>query len=173
MKIVTNFLCRFFINLGFRAGIPEFDKKIEYIFDVYRSIISPNESGLLRWDHAFALNIIMYLLEAGYYNEDMLNYLSLKFINKLFITAEQKCFDIYETDQSKIRWSKIPGIWKDKPICKDIHVHDCDMSELPLPTIYHIKPMIHIHKYIVDNSIKEKIETIIKYILHPEYQGFR
>lgn len=155
----------FLINLGFRKGISILDEKIGIMQEVYQ-YLATQEYG--SWEI-----VVMLMLEAGYYNKDMLDYLTIKFLDKIYKTAEQQCFDIYETDPSKIRWSKLPEIWKDKPICKDIHVHDCDASELPLPTIYHIKPIIYIYKYVEDNAIKNKIETVIKYILHPEYQKLR
>ena len=154
----------FLINLGFRKGISILDEKIGIMQEVYQYLITQKYGS---WEI-----VVMLMLEAGYYNSDMLDYLELKFINKLFKTAEQQCFDIYETDPSKIRWGKVPKDWKAGPFCKDIHVHDCDASELPLPTIYHIKPLIYIYKFIED-KIKNKVDTIIKYIMEPEYQKLR
>lgn len=143
----------FFINLGFRKGIPVFDEKIEFVKDINSGIIT------------------MFLIEAGYFDKKMLAL--LKFVDKLYKTAEQECFDIFETDPQKIRWSKVPNNWKTGPFCKDIHVHDTDVSELPLPTIYHLKEMISMYEYIEDNTIKEKIDAVIKYIMRPEYQKLR
>lgn len=154
-----------FIRFGFTSGIPLFDEKTKIMCEVYRCLAS---SGQGCWEQ-----IVMLLMEAGYYYEDMLGYMTDKFLDKAYATAKGQYFDIYETDPSKIRWSKLPDIWKDKPITKEIHVHDFEVSEFPLPTIYHVKYMIDIYKYINVNNIKEKIDTVIKYILRPEYQKLR
>jgi hypothetical protein len=150
----------FLINLGFRAGIPVFDKKVGYMREVYQYLMTQGD--------AYVSNIVIYLLEAGYYFNDMLGYLE-RLLYQIHNIAKQQCFDIYETDPSKIRYSKIPEIWKDKPILKDIQAN----GELTVPTIYHIKYIIDIYKYVEDEQVKEKIDTVIKYILHPQYQKLR
>jgi len=151
---------RFFINLGFRAGMPIFDEKVAYMREVYRYLMTKDEGY---WP-----NVIMLMLEAGFYEDDMLDATN-EFLDRIYQTAKAQCFDIYETDPEKIRHSKLPKIWKDKPILKEIHVD----GELLLPTIYHINYIVNLYKYVNDETIKEKIETVIKYILHPEYQKFR
>jgi hypothetical protein len=108
------------------------------------------------------------MLEAGYYYDDMLDCLK-RFIDKIYNTAKQQCFDIFETDPTKIRYSKLPKEWKNKRILKDIHVN----GELTVPTTYHIRYIIDIYKYVEDSEIKGKIDTVIKYILHPQYQKLR
>lgn len=155
----------FLIRLGFKSGMPVLDEKIEIMCQVYRYLSSLRQGY---WEQ-----IVMLLMEAGYYYEDMLELMANKFLDKSYATAKGKYFDIYETDPSKIRWSKLPDIWKDKPITKEMHVHDFEASEFPLPTIYHIRYMIEIYKYVEEKSIKDKIDTVIKYILHPEYQKLR
>lgn len=154
----------FLIGLGFRAGISALDEKIDIMRQVYRYIISSDGGG--------GEIIVTYMLKAGYYDEDMLFYLNLM-LDKLYNTAKQQCFDIYETDPSKIRWAKLPKNWKNGPIAKDIHVHDVVASPLPLPTIYHINYMANIYKHISDSTVREKIDTVIKYVMHPEYQKFK
>lgn len=150
----------FLVNHGFKAGMPVFDEKVGYMREVYQY--------LMTLGGAYVGPIVMYMLEAGYYDDDMLDYMK-RFLDKIYNTARQQCFDIYETDSSKIRYSKLPKEWKDKPILKDIHVN----GELTVPTIYHVRYIIDIYKYVDDKEIKEKIDTVIKYILHPQYQKLR
>ena len=153
----------FFIRLGFRKGIPVFDEKVEYMREVYRYLMTLGDD--------FVSPVLMLMLEAGYFYDDMLDYLN-RILDKRYNTAVQQCFEIYETDLSKIRHSKLPKQWKDAPILKEIHV-DTKTSELPIPTIYQIMLMIHIYKYVKDIKIKNKIDTILKYVMHPEFQKLR
>lgn len=153
----------FFIKLGFRKGIPVFDEKVEYMREVYRYLMTLGDG--------FVSPIIMLMLEAGYFYDDMLDYLN-RILDKRYNTAVRQCFDIYETDPSKIRYSKLPKQWKDAPILKDIHV-DTIGCELPIPTIYQINLMIKIYDYVNDAETKKKIETILEYVMHPEFQKLR
>jgi len=150
---------RFFINIGFRKGIPVFDEKVKYMREVYQYLMA---NDMYHWNI-----VIMLMMDTGYYYDDMLDGAN-RFLNKIHETAKRKCFDIYETDPSKIRHTKLPKIWKDALIMKDIHVSKED--ELPLPNIYDIWYILGIYKFTDDESIKRKIDDIIEYILHPEYQ---
>lgn len=151
----------YFINLGFRAGIPVFDEKVNIMRETYRYLMSLGND--------YVSQIIMLMLEAGYFYDEMLEFLN-RFINKRYETAKRQCFDVYETDPSKIRYSKLPKEWRNGPVLKDIHVHSFDETELPLPTIYDVRYIADIYSYVEDTSVKEKMDVIIKYILHPEYQ---
>lgn len=137
-----------------------FDEKVGYMREVYQYLMSQGDANVSP--------IVMHMLEAGYYYDNMLEYMK-RFIDSIYNAATHQCFDIYETDTSKIRYSKLPKEWKNKPILKDIHVN----GEFMIPTIYHVRYIIDIYKYIEDKDIKEKIDTVIKYILHPQYQKLR
>ncbi|MCL2264398.1 MAG: hypothetical protein FWC22_00015 [Treponema sp.] len=150
----------FLIRLGFRAGTPVLDDKVGIIREIYRYLMTVGNE--------YISNVVMYLLEAGYYDSDMTVFLE-RWLDKIYNTAEHQCFDIYETDPTRIKQSKLPKQWKDDPILKDIHVE----GELTVPTIYHIRYIIDIYKYIEDKTIKEKIDTILKYVMHPQFQKLR
>jgi len=149
----------FFISLGFRKGVPVFDEKVEYMRDVYRYLVSVGKGG--------SGIVIMYMLKAGYFYDDMLD--GLEGLDTIYNTAKQQCFDIYETDPAKIRYSKLPNEWKNGPILKDIHID----GELVVPTIYHITKIIYLYKYVKDAETKNKIDTVIEYVMHPEFQKLR
>ncbi len=158
----------FFTKLGFKAGMPILDEKVEYMRDVYLYLITPNESGVLHWSHVHGLSIILYLLEAGYCNNDIVDYIAAR-INKVYKIAEIQEFDFYETDPSKIR--QRPKIWKVTPVLKDIH--NCEMGEVPLPTINTLMGMLYLYNYITDKETKKKIDDIVNYIIDPRYQKTR
>lgn len=149
----------YLIKIGLKAGISEFDVKTSCMRDVYKFLIGTG------WSHVYGLIIILNMLKAGYYYDDMLGYMTTRVIDKIHKTAELKSFDIYETDTSKIRQ---PNKWSEKLILKDIH--NCEIGELPLPTEYHISGIINLYNYVNDNETKKKINDVIEYILHPQYQ---
>lgn len=155
----------FLTRLGFRTGIAILDEKVEYMRDVYLYLTTPNDSGELHWSHIHGLTIILYLLEAGYYNHDMLDYMTSR-INEWHKIAEMQEFEFYVTDPSKIR--RRPKIWEDLPVLKDIH--NCEIGEVPLPTNYSVMGMIYLYKYIKSEETKKKIDDIVKYIFDPRYQ---
>lgn len=64
------------------------------------------------------------MLKAGYYYDDMLDYMTTRVINNIHKTAKLKSFDIYENDLTKIRQ---PNKWGDKLILKDIY--NCEIGE--------------------------------------------
>lgn len=158
----------FFTKLGFTAGIPILDEKVGYMREIYQYFITPNESGELHWSHVHGLSIILYLLEAGYVFHDMMDYMTAR-INKAHKITEIQEYDFYETDPLKIR--PRPKIWKDTAVLKDIH--NCEIGEFPLPTIYTVMGMLYLYRYINDDEMKKKIDDIIIYILDPRYQKTR
>lgn len=157
----------FLIKLGFRKGISLLDEKIEFMRDVYIHLTTPNESGELPW-HYHGRIVILNLLSAGYYNDDMNDYM-LDSINKCCKVAELQAFDYFETDETKIR--KRPKMWKDVPVLKDIH--NCEIGDLPMPTAYLVTAALQYYQHINDEQTKKKINDIIKYILDPRYQEKR
>ncbi len=159
----------FFTRLGFRSGLsPELDEKAGYMKDVYRYLISQDESGKRRWSHVHGLSIILYLLQAGYYNDDMTEYMAER-INKAYKIAETGIFGFYETDPSKIK--RRPKVWENTPVLKDIH--NCEIGEIPLPTSYLVMGALYFIKPVKDTELIKKTEDIIKYILDPRYQEKR
>lgn len=155
-------------KVGFSAGYPEFDVKVSYMRDIYLYLTTPRNSNELHWSHVYGTIIISNMLRAGYYYNDMLDYMTTRIINKVHKIAELGIFDFYETDPSKIKHSKLPKNWKDVLIIKDIH--NCEIGEIPLPTGYHITGMLSLYKYINDNETKKKINDILDYITDPRYQ---
>ena len=158
----------FLINLGFQAGITAFDEKAEYLRNTYRHLITPDESDEIHWTHVYGLIIVYNLLRAGYYDDDMLDYMGRQIVDKVYKVAENNIFDFYETDPSKMKGRSKPKRWQDRPIIKDIHI--CEAGEMPLPTSYHIEGLLNIYKHVKDNETKEKIDGIMRYILNPRYQ---
>lgn len=149
----------FLINAGFKAGIPELDKKVEYMRDVY--------SYLMAAYPFHGLNIITLLMQAGYYFDDMDRHV-IKRINEIHKVTVTGDFDIYEKDESKIRQ---PKKWKDKLILKDIF--NPYEGELPLPLDYDIYLILSYLNYTKDADVKNKINDIFNYILNPKYQWLR
>lgn len=84
----------FFINLGFKVGVPVFDEKVEYIRDVYKYLAETYPFH--------GLNIIMLLMKAGYYFDDMEKYV-LKRLDEIHKVTVVQAFDMYEDDITKIR----------------------------------------------------------------------
>ncbi len=146
----------FFINLGFRAGIAVFDEKVEIMRPVY--------TYLMKTYPFHGLNIIMLLLRAGYYFDDMEEHI-VKRIDDIHKVAVKQEFDFYETDISKIRQA---NKWKDKVILKDIY--NPYVGELPLPISYDVELMLFYSSISRNDNTKRKIDDIMSYILDPRYQ---
>lgn len=69
----------FLINIGFRASIPVFDEKVGYMREVYQYLMTQGD--------AHVSYIVMYMLAAGYYYDDMLDYM-IRFLDKIYNTAK-------------------------------------------------------------------------------------
>lgn len=153
------FMPRLIQTAGLQAGIPAFDCKVSPMRAVYQYLVDTD------WSHIYGLIIILHMLRAGYFYEDMFDYLNIRVINPIHQTATRQAFDIYENDPSKIRQ---PHRWQGKLILKDIH--NCEIGALPMPTGYHVGGILNLYKYVENPEIKAKIDDITAYLLHPEYQ---
>jgi len=144
------------MDLGFRAGIDIFDQKMEEFRKLY--------SYLLREKSGYTIMISRYFFIAGYMYKEVLEAVRRR-INLLYPAAKERIFNIYQ-DKSKL--PKTPKNWENKGIIKD----DLNpwLNIKPLPVFYDIAAMAYCPAQYLDPDTLTKIDTIITYILEPQFQ---
>jgi hypothetical protein len=136
--------------LGLKAGIPIFDEKTAR----FRQYIAENESFFSRFI------VVGCLVRAGYGTESAIQQAFLQRLHKLYTLAKTGNYDIY-IDQDT--FGDYPNnAFRKKPLV------DPKFNEM-LPSIHDVYAMAHYQKH-TDETTQHKIDTIITYILHPEYQ---
>lgn len=144
------------MELGFSAGIPNFDKKMKSVKEVYSYLLSNN--------YIYSLMMSRFFFMAGYSFTEVINAV-IRRINILHQAANEKIFDIY---QDKAKLPAVPKHWIDKGVLKD--ELNPFRDEKPLPTIYDITAMAYFPKQYMDSEIQTKIDDIITYVLEPRFQ---
>jgi len=123
------------------------DKSGDFLIQFYKSLVA---SGLTR---------------AGYYDDKAtLNFLITR-LGELYKFTSKGSYDIYADTND---YPDIPKAFKDRPLIKPELTPDCRVL---LPNIHDIYAFASYPPDIIDKSVKEKIRTVIKYILHPDYQA--
>ena len=160
----------FLHNMGLSKGIPLFDEKIGALRETCVHLSKTSGWGAyplggIGW---FGANIVAYnLLKAGYYFDELTVHLAAR-LNAISKAADEKVFDIYETDLNNIRQ---PNRWKEKVILKDF----CNpyLPGTPLPLNYDMEFAVYLYRFTDDSELKKKIDGLFEYILTPEYQKLR
>ena len=144
------------MDLGFRAGMGIFDKKMEPVRELY--------SYLLSAYYSWVIMISRYFFMAGYCFEEVINAVKQR-INLLYPAAKERIFDIY---QDKGKLPKTSKNWENQGIIKD------DLNPYlkikPLPLFYDIAAMAYFPKQYLNPDLEKKFEIIIEYILDPQFQ---
>lgn len=150
------------IDLGFRAGMPIFDEKIQLIKEIFSYMLSEN------YDYCYYYRLMLhqFFFVAGYDYPEVVNSM-IQRLNKIHIAAKGRVYEIY---QDKSSLPKVPQHWIDRRVLKDDLNPFGQSSEKPLPTIYDIKALAYFPCVYRSKEVQEKINDVIDYILDPIFQ---
>lgn len=146
------------IQLGCHNGITSFDEKTKK----YCELLS-QEIG---WSPFSQMIVASFLIAAGYYQDIAIQAYLKHRLNILWRFTRDKNFDIYADRE---QYPDIPKGFHDKPLVKPEFYID---GEEQFPTIYDMHALANYPAHLLSEDILEKIDSVIEYVLHPEYQAF-
>lgn len=105
------------INLGFRAGIPIFDEKMQPVRDIFMYLITED------YDYCFFYSLMLhrFFFMAGYTYKEIVDSMQHR-LNSIHRSAKERVFDIYQ-DESKCLFMKtmtVPSVLVDT-LCLTIY----------------------------------------------------
>jgi len=142
------------LDFGLNTNVPEFFRclNIDQLISYYE-----NKEGCQQ---------IMYplLYRAGYRNIELVNYIK-KRIDHVSEFTDKMDFNIYDNEE---KHKGRPKTYRDRPVVRKELLVD---ENYKLPTIYDIIGFAELYKT-ADEEYCNKIDSIIRYILAPEYNKF-
>jgi len=157
----------FVADLGFRAGVPVFDEKMEYVAEIFRYLDAYAAEYEYCYYHPIMLHCFFFI--AGYTYPEVIASLEQR-LDAIHTSAKERIFDIYQ-DDSKLR--KKPQSWADVGVLKDELNPFSKFVEKPLPTVYDIRALAYYQDMCSSPDKRAKINDIIAYILEPKFQEIR
>ncbi len=153
------------LNLGFRAGIPIFDEKMQAVRDIFMYLLTED------YDYCYYYSLMLhrFFFMAGYTYKEIIESMEQR-LNAIHNSAKEKVFDIYQ-DESKL--PKKPKPWANVGILKNELNPFSKSAATPLPTIYDIFALAYFPNAYKDSENQAKIDDIVEYILDPEFQKIR
>ena len=158
---IDNFFSRL-LDLGFRAGIPVFDEKIQPVAALFSDLLSGDQD----YCYYYSLMLHRFFFMAGYASQDVMKSMEQR-MNAVHKSAKERIFDIYQDGSSL---PKVPGQWLDRGIIKDALNPFSREAKSPLPTIYDISALAYFPEEHKNSSIRDRIDDIVEYVLDPEFQ---
>jgi hypothetical protein len=151
------------MDMGFRAGIPAFDEKMQPLRELFAYLLVRDE------DFCFHYRIMLhrFFLMAGYAYSEVTASMQHR-LDAIYNPAKERIFEIYR-DGSVM--PKKPKQWTDVGIVKEELDPFSQSAQKPLPTIYDISALAYFQDSKPEN--RAKIDAIIKYILDPGFQKIR
>lgn len=151
------------MDLGFRAGMPAFDEKMQPLRELFNYLLTKNE------DYCYYYRIMLhrFFFMAGYKYPEVITSMQQR-LDALYKSANERIFEIYR-DESIL--PKKPKQWTQIGVVKEALDPFSQSAHKPLPTIYDIAALAYFPDKKPEN--RAKIDTIIAYILAPEFQKIR
>ena len=153
------------LDMGFRAGIPILDEKMQPVRDVFMYLLTED------YDYCYYYGLMLhrFFFMAGYTHQEIIESMEQR-LNAIHKSAYKRIFDIYQ-DESKL--PKKPKQWADIGVLKDDLNPFSRFAKEPLPTIYDISALAYFPDTCKNSENQAKIDDIIEYILDPEFQKIR
>jgi hypothetical protein len=150
------------IEAGFKHGMRALDEKTAVMRPVYRYLLKDNPF--------YASIIIAYLMKMGYYEKDMMEFVSDR-VDQLHRVTEKRIYDIYQKPEDVKHFPK----WMEgKLILRpeySPYVYTSQPDALPLPLQLDMEMLFALPQEYVDKDMENKISDIFGYIMKPEYQA--
>jgi len=147
--------------LGCRSGMPAFEERVR----PFRDWLAQTMEDARGWSWMPFHRMIVggFLTVAGYHSDRAVMQQMAHRLDVLYQFTRQKNYDIY-VDRSV--YSGIPAGFLDKPLVDPAFYPG---GEEHFPSIYDIHALAH---FPGDGITRQKIDTVIDYVLHPDYQAF-
>jgi hypothetical protein len=147
------------IDIGIRAGVPEFDKRMDHFRNLKKVGYGP-------FGDFYRLIIAAGFIRAGYNDPEIVDFLQNQ-VDYVYKCAMRGEYNIY-LPQSEVE--RLPKALHGKPVIRREFVPL--IGDYPLPVIHHIYAFDGMLRSSVDKSTARKIDKIVEYILDPRYQSF-
>lgn len=148
-------------QLGCRSGMPPFDERVR----PFRDWLAQTMEDTRGWSWMPFQRMIVggFLAVAGYHSDPVVVQQMARRLDVLHQFARQKDYDIY-VDRSD--YPGIPAGFRDKPL---VNPSLYPGGEERFPSIYDVHALAHLTG---DGDAQQQIDTVINYVLHPDYQAF-
>ncbi len=152
---LENFFPRL-LELGFRAGMPLFDEKMQYLRAVFPKIgaVGP----------IYGWVICECFFKAGYAPDEMVTHMRQR-LDALQYAAREQIVDIYFQEDAL---RGLPTQWKWKRIIK--HALSPYTGTTPLPNVHDVAAFAYYPPACLDAETGRKIDTLVQYVLLPDFQ---
>lgn len=152
---LENFFPRL-LELGFRAGMPLFDEKMQSLRAAFPKIAAV--------EPIYGWVICECFFKAGYAPDEMVAHMRQR-LDALQHAAREQIVDIYFPEDAL---KGLPTQWKGKRIIK--HALSPYTGATPLPTVHDIAAFAYYPPACLDAETGRKIDTLVRYILLPAFQ---
>ena len=150
-------------QLGCHSGMLALDERTQPFRD-WLGI--ENNSTEFDWTPFMRMVVGSFLIAAGYHQEPAIQGYLQHRLDLLWRFTREMDFDIY-TDRAQ--YPDIPKGFRDKPLVKpELYA----AGEEQFPTIYDVYALAHYPVHLRSEDIQQKIDAVIEYVLHPNYQAF-
>lgn len=151
-------------QLGCRAGMPVFDRRTEASRAWFQEAVAAPLDDIFSWTPFLRLLVGAFLSRAGYWDEvpliDFLNYR----LEVLYQFTRQRRYDLYVETEG---YAGIPKPFRGRPL---IDTALTAGGEMRFPLIYDLHLLANMPQKLVTSAVREKIDSVIAYILDPAYQ---
>lgn len=149
-------------QLGCRRGMPAFDCGMQPARNwLQREMESPSQR---EWGQFFRTIVASHLLRGGYCGDRAVREHIRRRLETLSDFASRGDYDIY-IDQDT--YPGFPKAFRRRPLI-DPKLYDRD--DMKLPSIHDINALAALPRDLCDESAARRIDTVMQYILHPDYQ---
>ena len=152
-------------QLGCRKGMPPFDQRIRVFREWFRTAVDEMPGSDFSWMPFLRILVSPFLARAGYWDEQCLvDYLAYR-LDVLNDVAQSRRVNIHLDAASA---GRLPRAFRNRPL---IDPELTAGGEIRLPLIYDIHLLANIPSHLLPLEFREKIESVIGYVLDPTYQA--
>ena len=152
-------------QLGLRAGIQPFDLRLRPYLDWFRQQADQAALSEFSWRPFLSMLAAPFLMRAGYFEERALIEYAAQRLETLYQFCRQGRYDIY-VDPADFKG--IPKAFRGRPL---VDPELTPGGEYRFPTIYDMHLLANLPDRLVGENGQQKIDTIVDYVLHSDYQA--
>jgi hypothetical protein len=153
-------------EFGIRKGMPVLDRKTLPIRSWLETEVNRPIEGYLPVFHRTL--VTAFLAMTGYDEEEAVESWTLKRLDALYSFAKAK--DLTEVYVPQDTFPGFPKVFRGSPL---VNPELYPEEQLKLPWIHDINAFLHSRMILGDPVLRGKVETIIEFILSPQYQALR
>lgn len=147
-------------DFGLRRGIASLDRvTAPYIAWLEEKLSLPKGKRPSRF---YLMLVAAFLAMTGYSEEETVEWIISERLETIYSFARRG--DLSDFYISKERY-RLPKVWRNRPLINP------DLSESGvIPSVHDLNGFLHSRSMMEDPSLRERVETIVGFILTPEYQ---